>query len=118
MGRACVVALLIGCASPSPEQQLDDLLPRAADCGYPRPDPAPPPDAVVTCLNQALAAKALARATWSDIAGSQGCDYQWWFITDGGRVRMFHTNYGYGCTLEGILEDPSCAGPFVVDTSY
>ena len=123
LARACWLIFLVGCSSPPSGQVLNDLLAHASGCsGIPTritnsqtaQQEAQP---VVDCMNDALTAKTVAY-TSTGTSTRYGCDDTWWFVTDDGRVRMFHTDYtGDLCEGGDVIEDAGCEGPFVVDAT-
>jgi len=111
------VAFVVGCASPSPADDLADLTNRATSCGeitnkcgYLHMDAS----VVAACLNQDLAAGTLAYGGWSDYDAKM-YTYEIDVFVDGGKLRVFDTepdDFGGPSTVT----EKSCAGPVTVST--
>jgi hypothetical protein len=115
--RWMLVLVMAGC-STSAADELADLQARSTDCGTITDacTSGTPTEQVVGCMNGALQAGTLARTHWGDYDSKM---YEWTYdvFTDGGKVRVFHTEPGDAFADPTVSEEAGCAGPFAVSAT-
>jgi hypothetical protein len=111
---AVVIAALVACAE-TPDDALSDLEGGASQCGeiedtcVVRTDPA----IVLACMNAALSNGTLFETSWADYDEKMFVTTTYMFA-DGGRARVFVSQPDDFGGPDTIVEEPSCAGPFVL----